>query len=214
MNGGKDAIDRLGLGLMKPVTSMSSRNSTDDDTGGKRRLSASDGRGRPEDEEVFEEDESEQEGPDSRSKGRPPKIQISSGRRTSIRKRLFGRKSSSPTPSTIEEGRGSTNADLLSPPPRSRGRSFAASEAEGPVNDKTINRTRTSSPPRNTAIRFAENSASSSETAPGPGAYGANAPGFKRNPALALNRTTSVQSAGSAKGDGPNVSFKVPGSRP
>jgi hypothetical protein len=64
---------------------------------------------------------------------------------------------------------------------------------------------------RNTSIRFADDSAASSNTAPGMANYGVNAPGFKRTPGLAMYRSASVQSSGSARGDRePSVSFQEP----
>jgi hypothetical protein len=55
---------------------------------------------------------------------------------------------------------------------------------------------------RNTSIRFAPDSSESSESAPGN--YGNAAPGFKRNPSLAIFRSASVQS------EGQNVTFQEP----
>lgn len=52
---------------------------------------------------------------------------------------------------------------------------------------------------RNPSIRFADD-APSSDTAPGN--YGANNPGFRKNPSLSMFRSTSVES--------PSVSFQEP----
>lgn len=57
-------------------------------------------------------------------------------------------------------------------------------------------------PQRTTAIRFAEDSSASTDAAPGN--YGSTNPAFKKNPALAMFRSTSVQS------ENPSVTFQEP----
>ncbi|ORX37176.1 Sodium/hydrogen exchanger family-domain-containing protein [Kockovaella imperatae] len=115
----------------------------------------------------------------------------------------FSKRDRSPSPSAVEEGRASMDPGLLSPP-RSRAMSPRQSGEGIPL-------TRTASLQRNTAIRFAEDSQPSSDSAPGPGNYGNTAPGFKRNPALAMFRTTSIQEGNDD--DSASVSFKEPSRR-
>ena len=115
----------------------------------------------------------------------------------------FGKRDRSPSPNTAEEGRATMDPGLLSPPlSPTRPRPISQPGRSG------IPLSRTASIPRNTAIRFAEGSQPSSESAPTPGNYGNANPGFQRNPALAMFRTSSVQE--DKDEDGPSVSFKEP----
>lgn len=164
-----------------------------------------------------------------RKRMKPPAIVVSRQNsagppKRSIRSRLFGRRQhSSNSPSRAEEGLAPPNHSLLAPSSsRSRPRNIAAEPESILAEDSrgvsspsqpqnlAIPLTRTLSASRSSpAVRFADDASPSSETAPGQSNYGSNAPGFKKNPALAMYRSASVQSTGSNK-DGPSVSFKEP----
>ncbi|WVQ85812.1 hypothetical protein IAT38_007980 [Cryptococcus sp. DSM 104549] len=164
----------------------------------------------------------------------PPAIHVSrqdSGgpKHRSIRSRLFGKnRAGSTSPSRAEKGHpsvgglkisGPTNPALLSPPSPVSRTAQLSSEPERMSSEESrggstsgglgIPLTRTISPSRSPAVRFAPEASGSSDTAPAISNYGANAPGFKKNPALAMYRSASVQSTGSQK-EGPSVSFKEP----
>ncbi|KAK1925819.1 Sodium/hydrogen exchanger family-domain-containing protein, partial [Papiliotrema laurentii] len=134
----------------------------------------------------------------------PPRIKIDSGKKTGLRQRLFGKsRDSSPDASDAEEGRGGPG--LLSPPsgtPRSNPVPITRVE----TNDDELSRSISN---RNPSIRFAADTSPSSDAAPGMLNYGNNAPGFKRNPTLAMFRSSSVQSAGERDRE-PSVSFQEP----
>lgn len=183
----------------------------------------------------YEEDEADYEDVPNetrrqrRKKMKPPAIVVSRQNsaglpRRSIRSRLFGRRQhSSNSPSRAEEGLAPPNPSLLVPSSSpSRPQNIAAepesilaedsrgSSSPSQSQNLAIPLTRTLSASRSSpAVRFADDASPSSDTAPGQSNYGTNAPGFKKNPALAMYRSASVQSTGSNK-DGPSVSFKEP----
>ena len=227
---GKNAIDRLGLGLMTSHLSSDAASSA-------ASIQSSPGR-RPRDveiepppeadtrneaEDVFEEDEEEMERTSSGRRGsmislqrlKSPTLSIGSGSGKGpgrgIRQKLFGRRRSSPSsPSSIEEGRAPPNPDLLKPTTSaSQPRPIPTIVEPEDDNDRSLSLSRTMSIPRSTSVRFAVDSSPSSEVAPGRSNYGANAPGFKKNPALAMSRSASVNSAG----ESPSVSFQEPAPR-
>ncbi|KAE8539786.1 hypothetical protein D1P53_003723 [Cryptococcus gattii VGV] len=250
-NGGKDAVDRLGLGLMATVTPeptppIESHDSPRHDYGYplERTQSpedlAEEGRdgespGNVSHEGAYEEDEADYEDvPDEtprqkKKKMKPPAIVVSRQNsagppRRSIRSRLFGRRQqSSNSSSRAEEGLAPPNPSLLAPSPSlSRPQTIAAepesilaedsrgSSSSSQPQNLAIPLTRTLSASRSSpAVRFADDTSPSTDTAPGQSNYGSNAPGFKKNPALAMYRSTSLQSTGSNK-DGPSVSFVEP----
>ncbi|KAK8858818.1 hypothetical protein IAR55_003048 [Kwoniella newhampshirensis] len=207
---GKDAIDRLGLGLMDPLPEHGETLSPSTS-----RVAEGD---RAEDETEYEDVPSDNEDNSESGRGRngsdPPSARVGRGwhKRRSIRARLFGRrKHSSTSSSRAEEGRGHSNPNLSSPPSRSISRPIpivAEPEQLSPQESRGIPLTRTLSASRSPAVRFAPDSQPSSDTAPGN--YGNNIPGFKRNPNLSMYRSTSIQSSHSNKGEGPSVSFKEP----
>ncbi|WVR06563.1 hypothetical protein IAU60_003594 [Kwoniella sp. DSM 27419] len=223
---GVDAVDRLGLGLMDPhpnertaTPSVTSEDERENSLRRQRREAPE--REQEEEEDVDEEavSDTDQELPRHRS---PPAIHVSrssSGdghkKKRSILPRFFGgKRNRSPSPSRgAEEGRLSGNSFLS--PPSGGGRPVPiVAEPErygsGDSSSAGIPLTRTLSPSRSPAIRFAPDVEPSSDTAPGLANYGNNNPGFKRNPALAMSRSTSIQSQNSARGDGPSVSFAEP----
>ncbi|WVQ88108.1 hypothetical protein IAS59_001842 [Cryptococcus gattii] len=250
-NGGKDAVDRLGLGLMATVTPeptppIESHDSPRHDYGYplERTQSpeglAEEGRdgeslGDVSHGGAYEEDEADYEDvPDEtprqkKKKMKPPAIVVSrqnsaGPQRRSIRSRLFGRRQqSSNSSSRAEEGLALPNLSLLAPSQSlSRPQTIAAepesilaedsrgSSSSSQPQNLAIPLTRTLSASRSSpAVRFADDTSPSTDTAPGQSNYGSNAPGFKKNPALAMYRSTSVQSTGSNK-DGPSVSFVEP----
>ncbi|WVO20068.1 uncharacterized protein IAS62_001358 [Cryptococcus decagattii] len=250
-NGGKDAVDRLGLGLMATVTpeptpSIGSHDSPRHDYGYplERTQSpeglAEEGRdgeslgdvshgGAYEEDEADYEDVPEETPRQKKKKMKPPAIVVSRQNsagppRRSIRSRLFGRRQhSSNSSSRAEEGLAPPNPSLLTPSPSlSRPQTIAAepesilaedsrgSSSSSQPQNLAIPLTRTLSASRSSpAVRFADDTSPSTDTAPGQSNYGSNAPGFKKNPALAMYRSTSVQSTGSNK-DGPSVSFVEP----
>lgn len=236
-NHGRDAVDRLGLGLMtsnvssdgasasasaSPPASPENRTRQTDVVENERTNLGAEDLGTEED--GFEDIDSvaDERVSSGRKKPRLPTIKIGTGKRQGLRQ-LFGRrrKETSPSPSAAEEGRVPSNPSLLSPPERSATRAqpkpipmTAETDQMSPdESDRGISLTRTMSAPRNTSIRFAADSLPSSGSAPGISNYGVNNPEFRRNPALAMTRTTSVQSTGSQQGDGPSVSFKEPDKR-
>ncbi|OWZ71203.1 hypothetical protein AYX14_03391 [Cryptococcus neoformans] len=250
-NGGKDAVDRLGLGLMdintpEPSPSIESHGDPRHDyVDGLERTQSpegladehrdSEGRGDVSHGGDYEEDEADYEDVPNetrrqrRKKMKPPAIVVSRQNsaglpRRSIRSRLFGRRQhSSNSPSRAEEGLAPPNPSLLVPsssPSRPQNiaaepESILAEDSRGSFSPSqsqnlAIPLTRTLSASRSSpAVRFADDASPSSDTAPGQSNYGTNAPGFKKNPALAMYRSASVQSTGSNK-DGPSVSFKEP----
>ncbi|KAK4687881.1 sodium/hydrogen antiporter, partial [Tremellales sp. Uapishka_1] len=225
VDGGSGAIDKMGLGLMTSnlseegsVASASSPRAPVSDIQSEEEGLREDPRtGEEQEENESEEDGYDEEQPadsEPRIHSRIPAIRLSKNakKKKSLSQRLFGRRKSSArasslSPSAVEEGRGMPDPNLLAPPRPYRGRSSSAVDEDSITN---LNRTRTSSPPRSTAIRFAEALSPSSDTAPGVNAYASNT-GFKRNPSLAMYRSTSVQSESSAKNaEGPSVSFREP----
>ena len=163
----------------------------------------------------------EQQKSSGQKRARLPIVNIGEGAQRGIR-HLFGMraKPSERSPSAIEEGRAATKPSLLSTPEpqgtRSQPKPISLTSGAEPVSprgeDRGLSLTRTLSVPRSTSIRFAADSSLSSDLAPGMSNYGANNPGFRRNPALAMNRTTSVQSTGSQK-ETSSVSFREPEKR-
>jgi hypothetical protein len=108
------------------------------------------------------------------------------GRQQSISKRFslggLGKKTESEEevrPRDIEEGRVAGNADGGLVPPNDAGRPILS-----PATTQ-----RSSSPPRNLSLRFAPNTAQSSETAPGPASYKRPSP----NPSLSMYRSSTLQ---------------------
>jgi hypothetical protein len=198
-NHGKDAVDRLGLGLMNPSPTESEVS----DSASRRGLSELQA---PEQHEGSDGDyENVHEMPSIGRQSTPPAVRVQHSKGLKgLRKRFFGRRSSPgpPSPGAAEEGRASPDSKPLAPPTLTRSRTQ--------TDERALELTRTLSVPRNTAIRFAAETSESSETAPSMNNYGNAAPGFKRNPALAMCRTNSVQSTGSTKGEGPSVSFREP----
>ncbi|OCF39994.1 Na+/H+ exchanger AnNHA1 [Kwoniella heveanensis CBS 569] len=238
---GKDAVDRLGLGLMDPHTATPSIRSTEEqpefperiqsrssERGGEAGMSGSAVDVENENENDYEDvvSDTEEELPRHHN---PPAIHVSKGsssshhKKRSFRSRFFGKskRDRSHSPSHVEEGRAPPNPDLLAPPSTSSARpvpildtedSFDVSERGTPTGSGLgIPLTRTMSASRSPAIRFAPDVVEkSSDTAPNLTNYGANNPGFKKNPALAMYRSASIQSTGSNKGEGPSVSFAEP----
>ena len=140
--------------------------------------------------------------------GSPPKIKVNDGKKPGLRQRIFGLgKSKAETgPSEAEEGRAAPDPNLLAP--------RTSTTTPVPIRSvDTAEENNALSPviSRGTAVRFAPGSSMSSDTAPGMGNYGNNNPGFKRNPTLAMYRSTSVQSSGSQRET--SVSFKEPTKR-
>jgi hypothetical protein len=192
-NHGKDAIDALGLGLMtsRPRTPSPDRRS---DREARSRSPSP----------------SPPPSPSPERASRPPVIKLP-GAKPFKGLRNFFRRDSNPSPGMIEEGRVAPDPSLLLPPSPGRPRPIVAEPEPISSNDRSLQLSRTLSVPRNTSIRFAAETSESSDTAPSVGNYGNTAPGFKRNPGLAMYRTSSVQSTGSAKGEsGPSVSFREP----
>ncbi|WWD18709.1 hypothetical protein CI109_103163 [Kwoniella shandongensis] len=218
---GKHAIDRLGLGLMDPhpeddeVSVTSEPNEQEE--GQADNANDNDNDNDNDYEDVPSDNEAGSGSRLGRLSSNIPGIHISKGgnKKRSMRARLFGRrKNSSNSPSRAEEGRSESNPHLLAPPSRTSSRPIpivAEPEQMSPSENRGIPLTRTLSASRSPAIRFAPDSQPSSDTAPGIGNYGANAPGFKRNPNLSMYRSASIQSSHSNKGEGgPSVSFKEP----
>ena len=174
-------------------------------------------------EEGFEDIDSdgEQQQSSGQKRAKLPVAKIGEGAQRGIR-HLFGRraKASESSPAAIEEGRGPSNPSLLSTPnsqetrsqPKPIPRTAEAEQITTRDNDRALSLTRTLSVPRSTSIRFAADSSLSSDLAPGMSSYGANNPGFRRNPTLAMTRTTSIQSTSSQK-EIPSVSFREPEKR-
>lgn len=107
------------------------------------------------------------------------------GRQPSMSKRFLGGLGKKPDseedvrPRDIEEGRAAGNADEEPPAPTDTSRPI--------FSPATI--PRSSSPPRHLSLRFAPDTAESSETAPGPASYKRPAP----NPSLSMYRSSSLQ---------------------
>ncbi|OCF75432.1 Na+/H+ exchanger AnNHA1 [Kwoniella mangroviensis CBS 8886] len=222
---GKEAVDRLGLGLMRVPSTPSVLES---DNHLEQSISAQSNQAQENDNEEAVSDT--EEGPPAgnyQSYNKIPAINIHSGsgsesksKRKSIAARLFGRKSndSENIPSKAEEGLAHPNPTLLVPPSKSDiSRPVPIVSSPEPIDEGSrsgsfgIPLTRTISASRSPAIRFAPDVEPSSETAPTINNYGANAPGFKKNPNLAMFRSASIQSTGSNKGgEGPSVSFVEP----
>nr|ODN82429.1 Na+/H+ exchanger AnNHA1 [Cryptococcus depauperatus CBS 7841] len=247
-NGGKDAIDRLGLGLMGSKTpeltptqsskderrdyvtkQESAKQETSNHLNEERRNSrvSREGSGRADEENEDDyEDVEEETNATQKKKSKLPVIHVSrqnsAGPRRSIRSRIFGRRQHSNSPSQAERGLAPVNPFLLAPPSSSQSqpKSIVAepesltpdemgASSSTPSHNFGIPLTRTTSGSRPSAIRFAQNTSASSDTAPSLPNYGTANPGFKKNPSLAMYRSASVQSTGSAK-DGPSISFKEP----
>ena len=196
-DGGVDAIDSLGLGLMhshessipdSPHSSQASSPWVQPRTDSPEPIRDGEGSGR------------------SSSQPKPPAIKIDTGKKKAgLRQRLFGKSTQEPT-EDVEQGRSASDPTMLTPYNTSRSRPvpITATSTEDSALDRSVSN-------RNTSIRFADNSTASSDTAPGLANYGVNAPGFKKTPGLAMFRSASVQSSGSARGEGgPSVSFQEP----
>jgi len=164
-DGGEEAVDFLGLGLMHSHTSS-------EGSAPARRTASPPPMDSPSDES----------GPSGSNE--PPAIKVESPKK-GLRQRLFGKRGTSDA-SEAEEGR--ANPDLLSP---QASRSQPVPIVATSSNDDTLSRSVSN---RNPAIRFAPDIAPSSDTAPGISNYGSNAPGFKRNPNLSMFRSSSVTS--------------------
>ncbi|ODO10668.1 hypothetical protein I350_01265 [Cryptococcus amylolentus CBS 6273] len=228
-DGGKNAVDRLGLGLMRPAgTPVGTPSETSESPFGLGRTDSpeslaeegrighhnhrlSQGSEGAENEEDYEDVEDEEPTRQARRYQRPPAIHVSRQNsagppRRSIRARLFGRRQhSSSSPSRLEEGTATPDPSLLAPSSALNRPQSVPDDSRTQSQSLGIPLTRTMSSSR-PAVRFAEDTSLSSETAPGQANYGNNNPGFRRNPALAISRTASVQSTG----DGPSVSFVEP----
>ncbi|WWC88415.1 uncharacterized protein L201_003326 [Kwoniella dendrophila CBS 6074] len=238
---GKEAVDRLGLGLMRGGPSTPSLVETSEDQP-ELTLSRQDERVQAEEEQVADENEDAISETEDDRLGpihtRIPAIRVHKGsgsktKKKSIASRLFGRKSndSENNSSKAEEGLAKPDSSLLSPT-RSRSRPIPIVREPSPSNNDNddddydydndapptrtpysgssgngvpLTRTLTA---RSSAIRFAPDVEPSSDTAPTISNYGANAPGFKKNPNLSMFRSTSIQSQG--EGGGPSVSFVEP----
>ncbi|WVW84938.1 hypothetical protein I302_106974 [Kwoniella bestiolae CBS 10118] len=228
---GKEAVDRLGLGLMRGGASTPSIVESDHPLepsasvqSGRGNVQATDG----ENEEAISDTEEAPSSANYQSYNKIPAINVHKGSgsgtksgKKSITARLFGRKSNEGEndSSKAEEGLAPPNPTLLVPPSKS--------DISRPVpivntpdqmeNDGSrsgsfgIPLTKTMSASRSPAIRFAPDVEPSSESAPTINNYGANAPGFKKNPNLSMFRSASIQSTGSGRGvEGPSVSFVEP----
>ena len=230
-NHGKDAIDRLGLGLMRlPGSSEGASGSGSPPSSppaqvvepNADRIEEPEESREAEEGEGFEDIESDggEDGLEVQKSPKLPRIKFGAGKRGL--RQLFSRRPnlSTTSPSAVEEGRVPSNPNLLAP----RGRDNVRAQpkpipmtaepermASPEAGDRGIFLTRTTSAPR--TIRFAMDSSQSSDSAPHLSNYGANNPGFKRNPSLAMTRTTSVQSTGSQKEDPQSVSFREPEKR-
>ena len=156
-------------------------------------------------------DSEEEDGDDDRprsSSSKPPRTHSPEKKKGGIRGWFSKREDRSPSPTDAEEGR--AHPGFLSPPlsptrQTSQPRAIHREENGGDDdNDRSLSRTQSMS------VRFASDNQPSSGSAPGN--YGNATPGFRKNPALAMYRTTSVQSAKSDTQDlgSPNVSFKEP----
>lgn len=195
IEGGRDAIDAMGLGMMHSNTSGTASARTSRESRRSNRLA-------PTSSTVPENAVEDDDASDRARNLKPPVIQVnsrSSGRLDSIRSKFFGktksRESDETTPRDLEAG-GEQNESMLSPHmpfPITRQRT---SEAEAtPI----FNPERPPSPPRAGGIRFAEDTTASSDTAPGPG-LGGPIGGHKRNGSLTIPRTSSIQSTSSGRG--------------
>lgn len=197
--GGRDALDKMGLGMMHSHTS----------DGGSIRTSVESRRSAPNEatsatvpeDAIAEDDEPESSSRDGANL-QAPVIHVnsrSSGRLSSIRSKIFrktqSRESDDTTPRDLEEGGGENDESMLSPYmpfPITRQRT---SETEAtPI----FNPERPPSPPRAGGIRFAEDSSPSSNTAPGP-PLGV-AIGHKKSGSFNIPRTASIQSSRSGRG--------------
>nr|XP_018262109.1 Na+/H+ exchanger AnNHA1 [Kwoniella dejecticola CBS 10117]OBR84267.1 Na+/H+ exchanger AnNHA1 [Kwoniella dejecticola CBS 10117] len=212
---GKEAVDRLGLGLMGGVSTPSIVETPlpMDEEDRSRRAPT------PEEEAVSETEDEDAATPQRTPYNKVPAINVDRGsgsgtkkNKKSIKDRLFGRKSneSNDNPSKAEEGLAPPNPSLLVPPSKhniSRPIPIVNEpERSNSEESRGIPLTRTLSASRSPAIRFAPDVENSSETAPTINNYGANAPGFKKNPNLSMFRSASIQS----NGEGPSVSFVEP----
>ena len=112
-----------------------------------------------------------------------PFIHLPEDRKPGFRERWFGRR---------EEP---ADDNQLSPLPRSSTSRPVPISSPSAESSRNLQMSRTMSIPRNTAIRFAEGSQPSSDSAPGPGNYGNTRPGFAPNPSLSLFRSSSIASA-------------------
>lgn len=224
-NHGKEAVDRLGLGLMRSHGSESAASVSPSASPMERKEELPQSDNAPEMEPVvegkdgFEDIDSDTGDPKPRGRRKSKSfVQVETAKRGL--RQLFKRRQSSPSPtgpSAAEEGRVPSNP-ALSPPYRSSTRAQPkpiqmTAEPERMSSSDNNPLTRTVSGPRDRSIRFAVDSSQSSGSAPGSSNYGAYNPGFKRNPALAMTRTTSVQSSGSQKGESMSVSFQEPEKR-
>lgn len=233
-DGGAHAIDSLGLGLMRPSSSVDSlearpRSTSPADAGPSTRTPRRDEQGLTNDQEGDLEEEGETESDEeqaledtlpnqsrttkkSRLKPKTPKTAINTGKRRNPLQRLFGGlKSGNSGESTAEEGRGSPDPGLQSPPAIASPRKIQPYPSRTDRN-QDLSLSRTLSVPRTTSIRFAPDSSPSSNAAPGSNNYGNNAPGFKRNPTLAMFRAPSVHSDDEID-ESPTVKFKLPDKR-
>ncbi len=217
---GKEAVDRLGLGLMQPIDStaslagsIASPEQAAQELEGERedlREEAQEDR-EVEEGDGFEDIDSDVEEASRRKKPKLPAIKIGTGAKKGLRQ-LFGRRrGSSPSPSAAEEGRVPTDLSLLSPPTSFDPRAQPKPTAISGDNDHSLTLTRTTSASR--TIRFADASSKSSNSAPGKKNYGAMNPNFKGNPSLAMTRAASIESMDLQGEEGPSVSFKEPDKR-
>lgn len=190
---GKNAIDRLGLGLMRSNSSRTTVSPT------LSRVAS------PEEIEPASHEEMEPETSEERRVVHIDPARLRKHKPT-LRQRIFGRFGQGQKEddlSDVEEGRAPVPAYI------SRTRSaaqpvpiIAEPEHDEDEADNPLRMSRTASK----SIRFAPEASNSSDTAPGPSNYGSSAPGFKRNPELSMFRTTSVRSTE----EGPSVSFREP----
>ena len=225
VDGGVDAIDRLGLGLMTSRGSETSATASDPPSPVVSTIPLETEAQRYEMQERNRMDRDRDE--QAEAKGfKPPRPHIRQEERNakpSIRDRLFGRRpEGASSPSKAEEGRVKPLSPIVTSPSNDDGlrRIFTQPAVSTPTrmdedehptdlrpgHSRNLSLTRTMSN-RQSTIRFAPESSVSSDTAPSMSNYGANAPGFKKNPNLAMFRTSSVKST---DGDAPSVSFAEP----
>lgn len=195
-DGGEEAIDHLGLGLMHSRSRSESHLGSSDDVSTTARTDQAN-KSNDRDDDVSDDDHSLPGPSGAASSSKPPKIKIGTGKRKEgLRQRLFGKKSSGRSAEeeeaketrAMEEGRGNADQSLLAPPT-----SRQSSNSKLVPITRTITQDEDSSAgPAGRSIRFAVDSSPSSDTAPGMSNYGNSNPGFKRNSALALFRSGSI----------------------
>ena len=213
---GKEAIDALGLGLMISHSRSSERSGPTSCSASPQQSVRTASPEEMQPGEGLEVHVTAQQPEGSSGSTKPPRIRVElEKKKVGLRQRFFGRHDNSHDSKDAEEGRAPPSSSLLAPSYSStRSRPVPIPSPSGDDDDtgRGLSLTRTLSIPRTTSIRFAADSSQSSGTAPNRRDYGNSATGFKRNPNLAMYRSSSVQSSGSTK-DSPSVSFKEPDRR-